>query len=152
MEEIGATNPKYQPLRVLWHPFVRPRSKTILLVLIHPFTRQIVYSVKYCCPVVHQHQSRLTSATAIQSPSCHKKVFIWPSFFSFLFYFHCTLFMGFRDPHRESRNLYLKHSFSTYTCLSNNSLISAWISTKFVSKLLLCMLYQTNNFQYKANT
>ena len=27
MEEIGTTNPKYQPLRVLWHPFVRPRSK-----------------------------------------------------------------------------------------------------------------------------
>ena len=41
--------------------------------------------------------------------------------------------MGLRDPRHESRNLYLKHSFSTYTCLSNNSLISAWISTKFVS-------------------
>ena len=24
MEEIGATNPKYQPLRVLWRPFVAP--------------------------------------------------------------------------------------------------------------------------------
>ena len=52
----------------------------------------------------------------------------------------------------ESWNLYLRHSFSTYTCLSNNLLISAWISTKFVSTLLLCMLYQTNNFQHKANT
>ena len=27
MDEIGATNPKYQSLRVLLHPFVRPRSK-----------------------------------------------------------------------------------------------------------------------------
>ena len=53
---------------------------------------------------------------------------------------------------RESRNLYLKHSFSTYSCLSNNLLISAWISTKFVSTLLLCMLYQINNFQHKAST
>ena len=74
------------------------------------------------------------------------------SFFVFFFYFHHTLFMGLRDPHRESQNLYLEHSFSTYTCLSNNSLISAWISTKFVSTLLLCMLYQTNNFQHKAST
>ena len=55
-------------------------------------------------------------------------------------------------PPCDSRNFYLKHSFSTYNCLSNNSLISAWISTKFVSTLLLCMLYQTNNFQHKANT
>ena len=69
-------------------------------------------------------------------------------FFLCLFHFHRTLFVGLRDP----RNLYLKHSFSTYTCLSNNSLISAWISTKFVSTLLLCMLYKTNNFQYKAIT
>ena len=61
-------------------------------------------------------------------------------------------FFDLRDPRRESRNLYLKHSFSTYTCLSNNSLVSAWISTKFVSTLLLCMLYKTNNFQHKAIT
>ena len=27
MEEIGPTNPKYQPLRVLWRPFVRPHLK-----------------------------------------------------------------------------------------------------------------------------
>ena len=44
-----------------------------------------------------------------------------------------------------SRNFYLKHSFC------NNSLISSWISSKFVSALLLCMLYQTNNFQHTAN-
>ena len=47
MEEIGTTNPKYQPFRVLRRPFVRPRSKNHPLVPIHPFTRQIVplYSV-----------------------------------------------------------------------------------------------------------
>ena len=73
-------------------------------------------------------------------------------FLSTFFHFHCTLFVRLRDPWRGSRNLYLKHSFSTYTCLSNNSLISAWISTKFVSTLLLCMLYKTNNFQHKAST
>ena len=29
----------------------------------------------------------------------------------------------------------------TYTCLPNNSLISAWISIKFASAIVLCMYY-----------
>ena len=72
----------------------------------------------------------------------------------FLFFFYFLSFSShtFRALAREFRNFYLKHSFSAYTCLSNNSLISAWISTKFLSTLLLYMLYQTNNFQHKANT
>ena len=41
--------------------------------------------------------------------------------------------------------------FGYYTCLSNNSLISLSISTKFVSVFVLCMLYNSNNFQAKAN-
>ena len=42
MEETGITNPKYQPLRVLWHPFVQLRMMN------HPFgtdslvTRELV--------------------------------------------------------------------------------------------------------------
>ena len=44
------------------------------------------------------------------------KFFTLQSFFSF-FYFHRTLFVGLRYP----RNFYLKHSFSTDTCFSNNS-------------------------------
>ena len=71
-------------------------------------------------------------------------------FLSF-FYFHRTLFVT-PGVNPGIYNNYLKHSFSTYTCLSNNLLISAWISTKFVSTLLLCMLYRTKNFQHKANT
>ena len=82
----------------------------------------------------------------MQNPSCHQKIFYTVIVFS---YFHHILFMGLRDPKYESWNLYLKHSFNTYICLSNNSLISAWTSTKFVSTL---MLYQTNNFQHKPNT
>ena len=44
MEEIGATNPKYQPLQVLWLLFVRSHSKTIPLSPIHLFTKQMVPS------------------------------------------------------------------------------------------------------------
>ena len=38
MEEIGTTNPDYQPMQVLWHPFVRPHLKN------HPHgTYSLVY-------------------------------------------------------------------------------------------------------------
>ena len=62
--------------------------------------------------------------------------------------FSLHTFHGLARPPRESRNFYVK--ISTYTCLSNNSLISTWILTKFVSTLFLCMLYQINNFQHKS--
>ena len=42
MEEIDATNPKCQPLRVYGAHLCAHIRKTILLVPIHPFTRQIV--------------------------------------------------------------------------------------------------------------
>ena len=41
MEEIGATNPKHQPLRVvLWHHSCAYAQNTILLAPIHLFTKQ----------------------------------------------------------------------------------------------------------------
>ena len=126
--------------------------KTILLVPIHPFTRQIV-------PLLCKELLSLSSSTSVTSnfsnrhtsPSCHQKIFYMAIVF-FFFYFLSFSLHTFRALAREFQNFYLKHSFSAYTCLSNNSLNSAWISTKFVSTLLLCMLYQTNNFQHKANT
>ena len=45
MEEIGATNPKYQPLRVLWRRLCAHARKTIPLAPIHSFTKQIVPSM-----------------------------------------------------------------------------------------------------------
>ena len=45
MEEIGATIPKYQPLRVLWHPLCDYARQTILSRPIHPFTKQLVPSL-----------------------------------------------------------------------------------------------------------
>ena len=55
-----------------------------------------------CCPEVHRHRSHLTSATAIQSLSCHQNFlrgrrFLFLSFFlSTFFHFHRTLFMHLR--------------------------------------------------------
>ena len=45
-----------------------------------------------------------------------------------------------------------KYSIWTYVCLSHKSLTSWWISIKFASAILLCMLYLWNNFQPKAST
>ena len=42
---------------------------------------------------------------------------------------------------------FFKLSFYIFTCLSNNPLISSWISAKFVSALLLCMLYLSYYYQ-----
>ena len=118
-----------------------------------PFTRLLD---KYVVPLLCEELSRssLTSVTSNFS-NTHTKYFLSSKkflcgcrFFLSTFVFIAHFLWACVTP-RESQNFYLKHSFSTYTCLSNNSLISAWISTKFVSTLLLCMLYQANNFQYK---
>ena len=45
MEEIGATNPEYQPLRVLWRRSYAHARKTIPMAPIHSFTKQIVPSM-----------------------------------------------------------------------------------------------------------
>ena len=45
MEEIGPTNPKYQPLGILWHRLCAHAQKTIPLAPIHLFTKQIVPSM-----------------------------------------------------------------------------------------------------------
>ena len=61
MEEIGATNPEYQPLRVLWHRSCAHIRKTIPLAPIHSFTKQIV-------PSMYQESlswSRLISITRV---------------------------------------------------------------------------------------
>ena len=53
----------------------------------------------------------------------------------------------------ESSGSFFKLSFYTFTCLSNNSLISSWTSAaKFVSALLLCMFYMSYYYQSEVNT
>ena len=92
MEEIGATIPKYQPLRVLWRPLCDYARRTILSRPIRPFTRQLVPSL------FEESISRIYAATLpIQPYKClpvTTKFFTRQSFFFFLsfFHFHRTLF------------------------------------------------------------
>ena len=66
----------------------------------------------------------------------------------FFFLFITHLFMSLHENQDFSfQTLILYIHF-----LSNNSLISSWILTKYVSALLLCVFYQSYNFQLKANS
>ena len=107
-------------------------QKTIPLALIHPFTRQIVATFSVSRIKVHRN--------------CPvTKCFYAAVVFSFFHLFLSHTFCGACVTPCESLNFYLKHSFSTYTCLSNNLLISAWILIKFVSHV--CSTRQTT-FRY----
>ena len=64
MEEIGATIPKYQPLRVLWRPLCDYTRRTILSRLIRPFTRQLVPSL-FEESIVDRHRFSHSSDTAL---------------------------------------------------------------------------------------
>ena len=54
MEEIGTTNPEYQPLQGLWCPFVHPCSQNHPLAPIHTFTKQI-HSTFIVSRIIDQH-------------------------------------------------------------------------------------------------
>ena len=74
-------------------------------------------------------------------PSCdHKNFYVAVIFSFFLYSFIAHFFRGLAGAFVNPRSFF-KFSFYTFTCWSNNSLISSWISAKFVSALLLCMLY-----------
>ena len=107
MEETGTTNPKYQPLQVAWHPFVRPRLKNHPLSIHSSVTRQIV---PLMCEELLTQSSSKSVLPAI------KNSYMAVIFFFLLF--HRTLSWACMNP-----GIYLKHSFSTYTCLCNSSLL-----------------------------
>ena len=77
-------------------------------------------------------------------------------FVSFIFIAH--FFVGLREFCVGLREFcvnpgsFFKLSFCTFTYLSTNSLISSWISAKFVSAFLQCMLYLSYYFQPEVNT
>ena len=118
MEEISTTNPEYQPMRVKWRPFMHPRSKTIPLAPIHPFSKQMIATF-----IV----SRITESTLVE--------IVFPSYLCAPYkglpsinnilrrchFFLCSLFLSFSS-----------HTFS-WTC---RSLREPW---KFFSNSLLCI-------------
>ena len=155
MEEICATIPKYQPLRVLWRPLCDYARRTILSHPIRPFTRQLVpslfeESISRTSQKSIQPFFRYSLINAFLSP---QKILHGSRFFFFLsFFLHRTLFSGACGSFREPLKFFSNSPFYTFTCLSNNSLISSWISAKFVSALLLCMLYLSYYYQSEVNT
>ena len=67
MEEIDATNTKYQPLQVLWHPFMYLRACP--LAPIHSFTTFIV------ARIVHLKLVHDLYTGALQTLPSHQKHF-----------------------------------------------------------------------------
>ena len=153
MEEISATNPEYQPLQVKFYgaPFCAPMFKKPSPW--HPITHLLN---KLYVPSLYQEQFPWSSSKCGTTVLCNTninsfhplKIFytrVICFFLGFIFISHfswaCVTLCAFQ-------NHYLRYSIS---CLPYNSLISSWIQAKYLSVLLLCMLYQTINFQHKAN-
>ena len=116
MEKIIVTNPKYQPLRVLWHLFMRPCSKTIPLASIHLFTKQMVPS-----RIIELKSFDIIDTSFPHAPykvlaSIKNNLCTCRLFFSF--HFHCTLFSwaflwacrNLRKPQKFFINLSFCHS------------------------------------------
>ena len=77
----------------------------------------------------------------------HKKVVFF--FLSFSSYTFRGLAGAYVNPRTNS------HFVHSLVCLNNtvcNSIISAWISVKFVSALLSCMLHLSHYFQSEVST
>ena len=132
-------------------PVVRLRTTNHPFHPIHPFTRQLVPSL-FEESISRRFVEIYLAILLIQPYKClpvTTKIFTWQSFFflSFITHFFRGLAGAFVNPRS-----FFKLPFYTFTCLSNNSLISLWISAKFVSALLLCMLYLSYYYQSEVNT
>ena len=96
MEEIGTTNPKYQPLRVLWRRSCVHAQKTIPLAPIHSFTKQIVRTFNVSRFVDLKsfdiHATSIPHAPYKLPPSI--KNILGARRFFFSFHFQRTLFCG----------------------------------------------------------
>ena len=128
MEEIDVTIAKYQPLRVLWHPLYDYTPRTILSCPIHPFTRELV-------PSLFEDRINnlkfITIGSAILLIRPYKVLPVTTKIFTRHHTFH-----GLAGAWVNPRSFV--HSL---VYLITRSLISSWISTKFVSALLPCMLH-----------
>ena len=150
MEEIGAIILKYQPMQVLWRLLCDYARRTILSCLIRLFTRELVLSsFEESITRLHRNWFSHSSDTAYKVLPFTTKI-LCSSLFFFL-YFHCTLFRELVGACMNPGSFF-KLSFCTFTCLSNNSLISSWISAKVVSAFLPCMLQLSYYFQSEVNT
>ena len=130
---------KYQP----WCPFVHPRSKTIPLVPIHPFTRQIV-------PLVCEELLTWSSSTSVMTNfgNSHTKSFLSSKNYYaaaiFFFHFHHTLFVGLRDPRMNPRiSIWNTHLVHTLVYLITHSFLHEFQPNLYQHFSYVCSTRQT---------
>ena len=154
MKWIGASIPEYQPLRVLWRSFCDNAWRTICPAPFRSLIRELVPSLFV------ESITRSTSKSAQPvfryglTKSFLSQKYFWRGsrfFSSFFLSFSSHTFSWACGELAWIPQVFFKLSFCTFTCLSNNSLISSWISAKFVSALLPCMLYLSYYFQSEVN-
>ena len=152
MEEIGATNPEYQPLRVNGTHLCTHAQKTIPLALIHRFTTPKV-------PSLYQQSSIWSWLISMAQVFCAylikallpSTIFLCMRCFFFVSFSSHTFSWG-SGSLREPQKYFFKLSFYAFTLFSNNSLISWWISAKLVSAFLPSILYLSYYFQPEVST
>ena len=137
MEEIGTTNPKYQPLRVLWCPCL----KTILLVPIHLFTRQIVPLV--CEELLSWSSSILVTSNFSNSHTksfLSSKIFLRACYFFLSFIFIAHFSWACMTPEISIWNTHLVH---TLVCLITHSLLHGFQPNLYQHFSYVCSTRQT---------
>ena len=108
MKENGTTIPKYQPLRVLWYPFMLPYSKYHSLG-----TNSPVYLL------TRSSAFRVRLIKCFLQPITFLCMHHFSSFFSLFLSFSLHTFSWVCRSFREPQKFF---SFCAFTCLSNNSL------------------------------
>ena len=145
MEEIGTPIPKYQPLQVLWHsPYAKPNN-SLFSAWFACYSRISTFSVcRISFPKFVESVQPVFWYSLINSFLSLKFFYAAVVLFSFLLCFFLSFsshaFNGLAGACVNPGGFIFKFSFCTFTCLPNNSLISSWISAKFVLVLLLCVL------------
>ena len=157
MEEIGATIPKYQPLRVFMAPVVRLRTTN------HPFPpNSLVYYtistfivLKNQYPEVHRHRFQpFFWYSPYKCLPVTTKIFTRQSFFFsslflcfFLLFFIAHFFSGACGSFSWNSGSFFQTPFfiHSFVCLIIHSFLHGF-QPNFVSAVLLCMLYLSYHY------
>ena len=123
MEEIVATNPKYQPLQVLQHPFVHPPSKN------HPHWHLFIHllnnSIFYVSRIVKLKSCDIHDTSfphALYKVLASIKNILGVCYLLFLLSLSLHTFSWAYRSLREPQKFFIKLSFCAFNCLFNNSL------------------------------
>ena len=148
MEEIGATNPEYQPLQVLWHRSCAHARKTI-----PPGTHSIVYqtnSTFIVLGIVGPKILQIPSYLFAQHP-CKLlpsiKIIIMRGYVPVVFFFLCFIFIahfsvGLRDPRKLLFEILIQQ-LHTLICLITPSFLHGFQPNLYQYFSYVCSTTQT---------